>query len=158
MSMNGVTRELSLREQIFGKIDLRMEKVEVPEWNLNLTVRGLTGSERDSYENSLMDQSGKKTKLSLFNARAKLVALCVVDEHGQRVFSDEDAGFLGTKSAAALDRIFSVAQELSGITDKDIEDTVGVLQSDPNVSSISDSPSPSEEPLTNFSDQFQAPS
>jgi hypothetical protein len=63
--------------------------------------------------------------MNLRNIRAKLVALTVVDEDGNRIFSDEDAEALGKKSAAALDRIFAVAQRLSGLRPEDVEELAG---------------------------------
>ena len=57
-------------------------------------------------------QQSKTTNLA--NVRAKLCAWCVIDENGGRMFSDADVVALGAKSAAALDRIYEVASELSG--------------------------------------------
>ena len=57
------------------------------------------------------------------NVRAKLCAWCIVDEGRRpRVFADADIVALGAKSAAALDRIYDVASDLSGITDEDVEE------------------------------------
>lgn len=107
------------KEEILGASDLRSEEVEVPEWNGVVTVRTLTGTERDQLEASIIEMSGKK---DLKDLRAKLVALSVVDEEGCRVFSFEDTQALGAKSARALDRVFSVAQRLSGFSQRDVEE------------------------------------
>ncbi len=88
-------------------------------------MRGLTGAERDAFEQSIVETRGKNTRMNLRNIRAKLVALTVVDEDGNRIFSDEDAEALGKKSAAALDRIFAVAQRLSGLRPEDVEELAG---------------------------------
>ncbi len=68
--------------------------------------------------------------MNLQNIRAKLVALTVVDEQGNRIFKDEDVKWLGNKSAAALDRIFEVAQRLSGLRDEDVEELAKNSESD----------------------------
>lgn len=117
--------KLLTREAILQAQDLPTERVYVPEWNGELIVRGLTGAERDAFEQSIVEQRGKSARMNLRNIRAKLVALTVVDEQGNRVFSDEDAEWLGKKSAAALNRVFEVAQRLSGLRSEDIEELQG---------------------------------
>src|SRR5690606_40748699 len=97
------------RDAILQAQDLPTERVEIPEWNGEVIVRGLTAAERDQFEQSIVETRGKDTRVNLRNIRAKLVALCVVDEEGKRLFKDEDAELLGRKSAVALNRIFEVA-------------------------------------------------
>jgi hypothetical protein len=110
------------REQILEVKDLQFEDVEVPEWGGTLRVRGLTGIERDRFEETILDQRGKNVKVKMTNLRARLVALSVVDEQGQALFTQNDIGVLGRKSAAALQRVFNVAQRLSGFSDEDLEE------------------------------------
>ena len=59
------------------------------------------------------------------NVRARLCLLCLVDENGDRLFQEEDTFPLGGKSAAALDRIFTVAQRLNGLRDQDVDELAG---------------------------------
>ncbi len=113
------------RDEILQAQDLPTEDVPVLEWGGVCRVRGLTGAERDAFEQSIVETRGKNTRMNLRNIRAKLVALTVVDEDGNRIFSDEDAEALGKKSAAALDRIFAVAQRLSGLRPEDVEELAG---------------------------------
>ena len=113
------------RDEILNIKDLPVEEVYVEEWQAWVRVRGLTGAERDAFEQSIVEQRGKDTRMNLRNIRAKLVAMCVVDEEGNRVFRDEDAELLGKKSAAALNRVFEVAQRLSGLRPEDVEELAG---------------------------------
>jgi hypothetical protein len=110
------------RDEILKASDLTFEDVDVPEWGGVVRVRALSGAERDRFEQSCVVQQGKKTKMNMNNIRAKLCALTLVDEAGLRIFSDLDVEALGAKSAAALDRVFDVAQRLSGISDDDLEE------------------------------------
>ena len=48
--------------------------------------------------------------------------LSIVDADSKRIFADSDAESLGKKNSAALDRIYAVAERLSGLTKKDIEE------------------------------------
>jgi hypothetical protein len=125
------------REKILGADDLASEDVAVPEWGGVVRVRCMTGAERDRFEESIVDQRGKKTRVDMGNIRAKLVAATVVDEEGARIFSDRDVEALGKKSAAALNRVFEVAQRLSGITDDDVEELAKNSVGGPSDGSIS---------------------
>jgi hypothetical protein len=125
------------RDAILQAQDLPRELVDVPEWGGSVYVRALTGAERDAFETSIVEQRGKSTKMNLKNIRAKLVALTVVDEEGNRIFSDSDASALGKKSAAALDRVFEVAQRLSGLRPEDVEELSKNFGSDQSEDSIS---------------------
>lgn len=120
------------RDQILKADDLAIEQVEVPEWGGTVLVRGLTGEERDMYEQSLVEGRGKNAQMNLRNARAKLVVLCVVDEAGKPLFQRADVAVLGRKSAAALDRIFEAAKRLSGLSDSDVDELLGNSEPDPN--------------------------
>ena len=112
------------RDAILGAVDLRPEDVEVPEWGGAVRVSTLTGAARNAWEQSLV--SGVKAgSVNLNNATARLVAACVVDERGERMFSDADAEALGRKSAAALERVAKVAQRLNGLTRDEFEAAKG---------------------------------
>ena len=110
------------KDQILAAEDLVTEDVEVPEWGGTVRVRMMTGAERDSFEDSLTQTKGKNVKTNLANLRARLVARTVVDEAGKRMFTDAEAGVLGQKSAAALDRVFEAARKLNGMTEADVEE------------------------------------
>jgi hypothetical protein len=109
------------RDEILGAEDLKSETVEVPEWGGAVIVRELTGSERDTWEASVVKTNGTKVTIDSHNMRAKLAALCIVDGDGKRMFTDKEAVALGSKSAAALDRVTDVARRLSRIGEDEIE-------------------------------------
>lgn len=108
--------KLLTRSAILSASDVAKEVVAVPEWGGSVQVRGLTGKERDEFEQaSIRRASNGEMTLNMSNMRARLVAFCVVDEDGERLFSDEDIAELGKKSASALERVAKVAQRLSGM-------------------------------------------
>ena len=125
------------REQILQADDLKRETVAVPEWGGEVMVRCLTGAERDEFETALIEFRGKNYNIRLANARARLTSLSVIDEDGQRLFSEADVVSLGQKSAAALDQVFDVAQRLSGLKPKDMEELLKNLPSGQNGGSTS---------------------
>ncbi len=114
---------LLTREAILAADDRKTKDVKVPEWGGTVRVRALSGAERDAYEASLVRiKSNGERQLTLANARARLVFLATCDEAGDRLFTKEqDVNELGKKSAAALQRVWEAASELSGLTDEDVE-------------------------------------
>lgn len=121
------------KEAILSADDLEKELVEVPEWGGAVYVRALTGAERDAFEQSMVEmrtvRQGRRQEtvreMRLQNIRARLCALTICDEEGNRLFTDADVQALGRKSASALNRVFQVAQRLSGLTDEDVEELAG---------------------------------
>jgi hypothetical protein len=111
------------KAEILAIDDLKFEDVQIPEWGgAWVRVRTLQANERDRFEASTVQRNGKKVTTNLDNIRARLCLLCMVDENGERLFQEEDTFPLGGKSAAALDRIFTVAQRLNGLRDEDVEE------------------------------------
>lgn len=125
------------RDEILGADDLKSESVEVPEWGGAVIVRELTGAERDAWESSVVKTNGTKVTVDSRNMRAKLAALCIVDDEGKRMFSEKDTVALGNKSAAALDRVTDAARRLSRIGEDQLEElgkVSGSTKSDASVS------------------------
>lgn len=130
-----------LRETILKTDDTVYETVSVPEWKTDVVVRGISGEERDLFEESLQKevkrvQRGKvktERKFNPRNARARLAILACCKAVGDPtpIFKREDEAQLGTKSSAALDRIFDVAQRLAGIRDEDLEELLGNSEAAP---------------------------
>ncbi len=120
-------KTVSLREQILGFDDMQSEIVIVPEWgDMAIKIVAMNGTDRDAYEASLVVGAGKKSRMNMANMRAKLVQKTACDpETGERLFDIADVRALGQKNAAAIDRLFSVAQRLSGISDADVEELEG---------------------------------
>lgn len=124
------------RDDILKVQDIKIEKISVPEWGGDVYVKGMTGTERDAFEGSIVSANGKNTSVNMVNIRAKLAAQSICDEGGTRLFDDKDIKVLGAKSATALQRIFEVAQRLSGIGDEAMQELAGGLRENP----LGDSP------------------
>lgn len=112
------------RDEILDYDDIQTEVVPVPEWGKTAAVRlkVLSAAERDAFEASTVTTKGGKQKPNLANLRARLVARCMVDAKGVRVFESGDVARLGNKSSKALDRLFAKCQEMNGFSEKDIEE------------------------------------
>ena len=116
------------KQAILEVNDIEIEQVDVPEWGGHVFVKGMTGLERDTFEASIVQQRGKDARVNLVNIRAKLAAATICDAEGIRLFNDKDVKALGKKSANALQRVFDVAQRLSGITEDDVDELADNLE------------------------------
>lgn len=146
------------RDKILNANDLKPIEVHVPEWvdesgDDIVLVRALSGEERDEYEGGLTRRythpSGplKGTTEILpesRNANARLVVKGVIDEHGSRIFRDEEAPSLGQKNSGALTRLFRAIAEASGMTAESADEAAKNSETVPSDGSTSSEPEPPE--------------
>lgn len=97
------------------------ERLELPELGGFVFVKGMTGGERDEFEKSCRDPKGRLRG----NTRARLAVRTVVNEDGSRVFTDDDIQTVGRIRVDVLQKVFNLAQKLSGISDADVEERGG---------------------------------
>lgn len=126
------------KDDILKADDIHKELVSVPEWGGDVYVRGMTGAERDKFEAGIVQMRGTERTLNMSNIRAKMASLTICDEQGKRLFNDADIAKLAEKSANALQRVFQVAQKLSGIGDADVKELAEGLRENPTEDSASD--------------------
>ena len=124
------------------------ELVQIPEWRMSVWVRSMTGIERDRFESSVaqvrIDDRGKtRIESKRDNVRALICSMTMVDDEGANLFTPADVLILGQKNASALNRVFTVAQRLSGLTDEDVVELKEPLGTDRSDASGSDSPATS---------------
>ena len=122
---------------------VRTKKVKVPEWGGEVYVLAMSGTERDAYEAEYMAMPEKARAV---NMRARMAARVIVNDKGDRLFTDDDINWLGDQPASALERIFIVAMKLAGMTKDDAEELEKNSPSAPSGASTSGSPSPSDAP------------
>lgn len=114
------------REQILGCMDLPREAVEVAEWGGTVWVTRLSGlhrAELDDITRELIGEKKKLTNVEALHYTMALIVRAVVDDEGNRVFSDDDIALLHKKSDEALARVGTVAARLNGVGAKE-EETV----------------------------------
>ena len=117
----GLTRDQMLEAARNAKIE--RDTLTIPELGGAVIVRGMSGTERDEFEDGLRIRKGRKAGQSdLKNFRAKFAVRVIVDEQGGRVLKDEDATIFGQMPAGVLDRIISRCMELSGMADEEVAD------------------------------------
>lgn len=133
---------MSLKEKILAADDLPREPLVVPEWGITEEdggfIRGLTGSELDAYQASFRKFRGNTQTITLSDMRSRLVASCLIDGDGNRVFSDKEVRDLGKKSGKVLDRLYDDAARLSGLSEQAQEELAENFVNGPNDEAGSD--------------------
>ena len=117
-------------------VHLPTETVDIPELGGAVIVRGMTGTQRDAWERSLIIGRGKHRDVNTDNVRARLVARCLVNAAGERLLTDGEASALGNLRVDVLNRLYEVAQRLCGVSDGDIDE----LKKSSETAAGSDSP------------------
>jgi hypothetical protein len=128
------------REAIFKADDRVYQDVMVSQWGGVVRVRSLSGAERDQWEAACQEEVRGEKKFTTDKLREKLLAFCLVDAKGDKLFTEGDIALLAEKNAAALTRLFDVARKLNAIGAQDVEDLVGNSGAAQGGSSISASP------------------
>jgi len=113
------------KDQILSATDAKIVKLEVPEWGGHIFLKNMSGTERDQFEAETYVQKGKNIEFNRVNFRARLLVRAICDEQGTNIFTRKDIDALGKKSAKALDRCFSAAQKLNGLSNEDVEELTG---------------------------------
>lgn len=128
---------LLTKDQIVGVDDRVFEDVPVPEWGGTVRIAGMSGTERNAYQSSLVviGPNGSVQRMNMADQLAKLVGKCLVDENFERLFTDKEIKVLGAKNGAVLERLGVVAQRLSGLRKEDVEAAAG--KSEPTESDAS---------------------
>ena len=149
------------KDAILGAEDSKTVTVEVPEWRDPVTgdckvrIRGLDGEGLDAYQASIrqfrprLDGKGMELVLVQDNTHAVLLVKCLVDEHGERIFTDADASALGKKNGKVLDRLFDIASDLSGLSEEEQDAIEGNSAAATSGASPSSSPASSAAPAPN---------
>lgn len=127
------------KDAILGADDRKWEDVPVPEWGGEVRILGMSGTERNAYQSSLvvLGSNGQPQRVNLADQLAKLLAKSIVDENFERLFTDKDIKALGAKNGAVMERLSAVAQRLSGLRKEDVADAAGNSEAAPSGASTS---------------------
>ncbi len=120
------SRELT-REDILKADDLKIERVDVPEWGGHVFVRVLPAAQYDKFQADNLKVSGvgrnKKTEANFANFSSRLAVLAVVDSKGKPLFdSAADVAALAEKSGVAMERVIKRAMTINGFDREAVEE------------------------------------
>lgn len=105
---------MNLRDKILASNDIPTEKITVPEWGVDLLIKGMTAGERVTLMQNAYD--AKTEQVNMSKVYPDVVVSCACDPTtGEHLFSDADKDALMGKSSAAIEKIADVGLRLSGI-------------------------------------------
>jgi hypothetical protein len=112
-------------DEVLGASDRSYEDVMVKEWGGTVRLQGMSSAQRDQYEAEAYQANKKGGTEAFKNLRARLVAMCWVDEDGKPVATGKRVEQLGQKSAKVVNDLFDVCRRLNGLTEGDVEELEG---------------------------------
>lgn len=114
---------MSLRERLKAAAAPRKPlKVQVDGLSEPLYVRVMTVGERDAWEiQALQSRSGKVPD----DFRSKYLALTLCDEHGVRLFKDDEWPEIASMDAGIVSNLFDVASKHNKLSEADITELAG---------------------------------
>lgn len=106
------------KQQILDAKDIKIEKVEVPEWGGSVYIKVMNATQRDEFETFVYKRQDQK---DLGGMRVLLCKLCICDAEGKQMFeSTDDVKALTDKSGSALMVVFQAAQKLNALRPDDV--------------------------------------
>jgi len=109
---------MSLRDTIHDANDLEESTMEIPEWDVTLLVRAMTGAQRMK----MVEQTEAKNRDHFY--ADILIALAYDPDTGEAVFDPADRDWIMGKSGAVLERIGREAIRISGVSVEEAEDAI----------------------------------
>ena len=103
------------KDAILKAPDVKIEKINVPEWGGEVCLRVFSGKARETYLHNLQKRSkgNKSDDIDIRGMTALLLSMTIVDEGGKLLFDEADIDALSDKSAIVLDRLFQEALKLN---------------------------------------------
>lgn len=112
-----MSRTINRQEFAARAAELPREVVEIPEWDGNVIIRGMTAKEKIDFERSLdLTALEKVTPEKVSETLApRLLSLCMTDGEGNRLLDDEDGGaIVASLRADVFQRLVQAAFRVNG--------------------------------------------
>jgi hypothetical protein len=138
-------KDLSVSDLVaLGERPRKVKPVDLPGLG-RVYVGRMTATERDEWSASgwATDADGQPVR-NRANATGRLLACCLCDGKGKRLFNLADAEQLGKLPGPVTDKIGPVALAWNGLTEAEVEDAEKNSEPAPSVGSSSGSPATSE--------------
>lgn len=122
--------EIATRDQLLSATTAkrRYRTVILPAAGLAVRIQSLTEGELSEYQSSALrfgsDGNPKVVRARLLDANCRLIALCVVDGDGRRLFTDEDFILIRQWDAKDAQLLYQACAIHCGINTGDIEELV----------------------------------
>lgn len=120
---------MSLREQILAsQADRKPVPLDVPEWGVTVWLKQMT----------VADQVALSEDVKPADMPVAVLLQCLVDDEGERIFTDDDAEALSRESFPIVLRVFAEAARLNGLSSKELDEAMSSFEqarSEPSVTS-----------------------
>lgn len=110
------------REEIIAAINTRASEttpVDVPEWGGDVLIRRLSAADA---ERSGMTGDQKTPELV-----ARVIAMSLVDDAGERLFSEADVAELAKVDVAVAARVFAACVKANGLSSDELDEAVAAF-------------------------------
>ncbi|THV27943.1 hypothetical protein [Glycomyces paridis] len=120
---------LMTAEDIEAFDDIEYDDIPVPEWGgRKVRIRGLSGEDWAHLTGAALVATGRDVSIRvniIAEQKIRVVAACLVGPDMEPLFTRDKIRVLGKKSAAAIERLYDKAQELSGQGEDAVEAAEG---------------------------------
>lgn len=106
--MSSLTREQILSQRV------PFTTVNIPELNGTVNIKALSGAEREVWARNCRERSKPNGDFDDTNFMVSFLVLVLVDDQGNRLFSENELETLNKLDARALERMFREAQNFNG--------------------------------------------
>ena len=115
------------RDDILKADDLPSEAIDIPQWGGSVTVRTMTGTDRDEFHRVIQKRrsSDDDDQMDMRGLKAMLLQRTITNGNGELMFKVSDLAALGAKSPVAIDLVYDLAARLNGLSAEDVEELVG---------------------------------
>lgn len=105
------------KDQIIAAQDRRYKEVEVPEWNGKVRLASFDADQALNHTELMNNRREGKPGPNPISA---MLAASIVDESGNRIFTEKDMNELGKKSPTVLSRLVEAVRELNAKEEVDV--------------------------------------
>ena len=109
------------KDQIGKARDFKI--AEVKAWGGTVAIREFNGESRERWSLHIENNKNANGEFVMNNTTAFLCALCICDQHGNLLYSEDDVPELGKKSAKELEVVFTACMELNGLGADSVEES-----------------------------------
>tara|TARA_R100001244_G_scaffold1471_1_gene2177 strand:+ start:429 stop:827 length:399 start_codon:yes stop_codon:yes gene_type:complete len=114
------------RKALLKLCERRHIDLELADAGLTVRIQSLSEKEKSEYETQLIAKSGRGIlRERLQDATRRLIALCLVDDKNERIFTGSDVNQIGEMDSFVSSRIYDACQEHCGFNKGEISETVG---------------------------------
>lgn len=108
--------KVGTRESLMA-IPRKTVTVQFTEYDTEYRLREMSGTDRDKFEIAAFNGDGDgHRRVNTLHLRARMVALCLVDEQNVRLYADDEVHMLSDEiPASVIAELFVAAQKLNGM-------------------------------------------